>query len=192
MKNNKKTKIKFRNSYTKRKINYTWIFSITFVTFLLAMSWEYFSRLFMLDNSLLTSIIVLTLIIFFGIFFDLLGIAVTASKEKPFHAMASRKVRGAKESIILVRNAGSVANFFNDVIGDIAGIVSGVTIITILIKMNETFTIKTSVMSILLTATVAALTVGGKAIGKEIGIRKSNEIVFKLGFFLSFFTHRKK
>jgi CBS domain containing-hemolysin-like protein len=192
MKNNKKTKIKFRNSYTKKKTNYIWILSITVITFLLAICWEYFSHLFMLNSSLLTSIILLTLIIFIGIFFDLLGIAVTASKEKPFHAMASRKVRGAKESITLVRNAGSVANFFNDVIGDISGIISGVTIITILIKINETFTVRTSVISILLTATVAALTVGGKAIGKEIGIRKSNEIVFKLGFFLSFFTHKRK
>ncbi|MCL0043818.1 hypothetical protein M1M96_01885, partial [Peptococcaceae bacterium] len=65
-----------------------------------------------LDNIAL-SFIVLIIIIFVGIVFDTFGTAATAAREKPFHAMAAKKVLGAKQSIYLVRNADRVANIAN-------------------------------------------------------------------------------
>lgn len=142
----------------------------------------YFSIVFMEKVSLLGgAVIILLLIVFMGIFFDLLGIAVTAATETPFHSMAASKVKGSKESIMIIRNAGAVANFFNDVIGDIAGIISGSASAAIIVKINETMTVKTVVASILLTSIIAAITVGGKSIGKEIALRHANFIVYKLG-----------
>lgn len=147
----------------------------------------YFSLVLMEDVSLMMAIIILFIIIFIGIFFDLLGIAVTAAEETPLHAMAAHKLRGAKESIVIIRNAGSVANFFNDVIGDISGIISGSASAAILIKINQNISLKSSILSIFLTAIIAAITVGGKAIGKEISLRHANYIVYKMGYFISFF-----
>ncbi len=144
----------------------------------------YFSIVFMEKVSLLGAVIILLLIVFMGIFFDLLGIAVTAATETPFHSMAASKVKGSKESIMIIRNAGAVANFFNDVIGDIAGIISGSASAAIIVKINETMTVKTVVASILLTSIIAAITVGGKSIGKEIALRHANFIVYKLGSIL--------
>ncbi len=136
------------------------------------------------SSAFLTTFILFS-IVFLGIFFDLLGIAVTAARERPLHAMASKKIRGTKEAIGLIRNAGAVSNFFNDAIGDISGIISGTAIMTIIIRMNS----ETAYLNTLMIAIIAALTVGGKAVGKEIALRKSNLIVFKMGCFLSFFVN---
>ncbi|MFQ8767640.1 MAG: hypothetical protein ACLR8U_14850 [Oscillospiraceae bacterium] len=43
--------------------------------------------------------------------FDIIGVAVTAADEKPFHSMASRKVPEAGEALKLIRNAGRVSSF---------------------------------------------------------------------------------
>lgn len=188
----KKKRIKFKNAYANKKINYKWMIVITIITFFVAILMGYSSLIFMEKVPLFGAIILLLLIVFMGIFFDLLGIAVTAAEETPFNSMAASRVQGAKESIMIIRNAGSVSNFFNDVIGDISGIISGTAATAIILKINEQMTIETTVGSILLGAIVAAITVGGKALGKEIALRYSNFIVYRLGFIVSLFNHRKK
>lgn len=183
-----KPKIKFRSSYNNKKVNYSWIITIAIVTFFMAIILGYFSLVFMNKVSLLQATIILLIIVFIGVFFDLLGIAVTAAEETPFHSMAASRVRGSKESISIIRNAGSVANFFNDVIGDIAGIISGAASAAILVKINENFSFNSALLSLLITGIIASLTVGGKAIGKEIALRRSNYIVFKIGVLVSYFN----
>lgn len=60
-----------------------------------------------------------------NILFDMIGTAVQSAEEKPFHSLAARKVKGARESISVIRHAPQLANLCCDVIGDIAGIISG-------------------------------------------------------------------
>jgi len=184
----KKVKVKFRSLYTHRAVNYSWIMVVIIITFFISIILGYFSMVLTEKVSLFFAIISLLIIVFTGIFFDLLGIAVTAAEETPFHAMASHKLRGAKDSIIILRNAGPVANFFSDVIGDISGIISGSASAAILIKINQNISIESTLFSIVLTAIIAAITVGGKAIGKEIALRHSSYIVFKMGYIISFFS----
>lgn len=179
-------KVKFRQQNTNKNINYQWIITITIITLIIAMILSYVSLLFMDFLSITGAIIVLMVIVFFGIFFDLLGIAVTAANETPFHSMASARVAGAKESIIIIRNASSVANFFNDVIGDIAGIISGSAASAIIIKMLLDSDGEELVASIVLGGIIAAVTVGGKAVGKELALMHSNAIVYRIGQLLSF------
>lgn len=187
----KKARVKFRSLYTHRAFNYKWILVITIITFFISMILGYFSLIVTDRLSLGLAILVLFVIVFTGIFFDLLGIAVTAAEETPFHAMAAHRLKGAKESITIIRNAGPVANFFNDVIGDISGIISGSAAAAILIKINQEFSIDTAILSFVLTAVIAAVTVGGKAIGKEIALRHSGYVVFKMGYILSLFSFKK-
>ncbi|PKM95869.1 MAG: Mg2+ and Co2+ transporter CorB [Firmicutes bacterium HGW-Firmicutes-1] len=186
----KKTKVKFRSLYTHRSVNYSWIMVVTIITFFISIILGYFSLVITERVSLYLAIIVLLLIVFTGVFFDLLGIAVTAAEETPFHAMASHRLRGAKESITILRNAGPVANFFNDVIGDISGIISGSASAAILIKINQNISVQSTLASLILTAIIAAITVGGKAIGKEIALRHANYVVFKMGYIISFFSFK--
>lgn len=182
----RRNRVKFKNK-VKRKVNYKWITFITAATFVIAMLMAYFSVVFMAKVSVVVALFILLLIVSVGIFFDLLGIAVTAANEIPFHSMAASNVKGAKESIQIIRNAGSVANFCNDVVGDIAGIVSGSAAAAIIIKLAIADRFWLSASEILLSGLIAALTVGGKAIAKEVAMRNANFIVFQIGRFLHFF-----
>ena len=50
---------------------------------------------------------------------------VISANESSFHAMAAKQVPAASQAIKLVKNADKVANFCNDLVGDIAGTLSG-------------------------------------------------------------------
>ena len=128
--------------------------------------------------SLLGAFAVLLAIIAIGIFFDLLGVAVTAAEEKPFHSMASRKVPGGAEGIWLLRNAGKVSSVCCDVVGDICGVISGAAAAVIALEAWTSLQ-KPSlrVIQLLLSALVAALTILGKAFCKQIALDNSTAIV---------------
>ncbi len=186
MDKDKRHHVKFRTQ-NKKKINKKWIATISIITFFIAMLLGYVSLIYMEILSLFGAIVILLVIVFLGVFFDLLGIAVTAVSDISFNAMATSKVRGARESIIIIRNAGAVANFFNDVIGDISGIISGSASAAILIKINKQLSFQSIITSLVLTGIIAALTVGGKAIGKELALKHCNYIVYRIGLVMSIF-----
>lgn len=138
---------------------------------------------------------VLLLIIGVGILFDVIGVAVTSADEKPFHSMASRKVKGAQEAISLLRSADKVSTVCNDVIGDICGIISGtaVAVIVGLIVTGKTASTTLSVVfQLALSAFVAGLTIGGKAIFKNVAIKNSTKIVHAASKVIAFFKIKRK
>jgi len=180
-------KVHFRLNLIGSK-NYKWVISVTLMSFLISASFSILSSnlLERLHSSL--AFLVVLIIILFGIIFDIIGIAVTSAEEAPFHAMASRKYYGAKQAILLIRNANKVSSICNDVIGDISGVISGTA--SALIVLNITVgegALITSAISVLVTGLVAALTIGGKAIGKTIAIENSNYIIYRVGMVLAIF-----
>ena len=170
-----------------RKRNKRWIVVTIFWTFLMAVFFSLITENLMANLDILAAFLILIVIIFIGIIFDIIGIAVTASDEKPFHAMAANKVEEAKYAVKLIRNAGQVSNFCNDVIGDICGIISGAAGTTIIYKLIERYDFKSATMlSIIVTALIASFTVGGKAIGKGIAMDNSEKIIFQISKILKF------
>src|SRR5690554_2086590 len=75
-------------------------------------------------------------IVLVGVLFDTIGVAATAVSEKPFHAMAAEKVPGAKHAVQITRNADKFANFCNDVIGDISGVISGTASAYVVLRLS--------------------------------------------------------
>ena len=141
----------------------------------------------MLEGAGVTAaLLMLALFIGLGILFDIIGVAVTA---KPFHAMASHKEKGAKQSLMLLRNAGRVSSVCNDVVGDICGIVSGATGAVIVTQLQRALNLRTMLISVAVTALVSGLTIGGKALGKTVAIKKSTQVVYWAGRFLCLFHH---
>lgn len=139
---------------------------------------------------MVVAFIILLLIIGVGIIFDIVGMAVATADEKPFHAMAARKVKGAKQCIMLLRNAERVSSICNDVVGDICGVVSGSASATIAAQVLANFEFGwPDVVSLLMSSLVAALTVGGKAIGKGIAVNSCTEIVYHAGQVIYFFNN---
>ncbi|MFZ7120400.1 MAG: hypothetical protein ACOWWH_05555 [Eubacteriaceae bacterium] len=173
-----------RNKKTSKKN--TWIILITIWTFFLAVGFNFISEVLLTNRHILISFIILLIIIFIGIFFDMIGIAVASTDLTPFNSMASNRVRGAKDAVDIVKNASQVSNFCNDVVGDICGIISGATSISIAYQLLTYYSIlDISFTIVILNGFVASITVGGKAIGKNIALGNSTEIVYKAGYIIS-------
>ena len=159
-----------------------WVVTIFFTTILISGTISLVSDEVMANSSVAVAFVILLAIIFLGIIFDIIGMAVATADEKPFHSMAARKVPGAHEAIKLLRNAERVSSICNDVVGDICGVVSGSASATIatLILMNVDVGWPRGI-SLVMSALVAGLTVGGKAIGKNIAVKSCTKIVHMVG-----------
>jgi len=161
----------------KRKINYRWIVKIVLWTIALTTLFTLISSSVLSNAGFALAFSVLALFILLGIVFDIVGVAVTSAEEKPFHSMASHKEPGAVEAIRLLKNAEKVSSFCNDVVGDIAGIVSGTTSVVIVERLMQAFRTERVVISLIISGLVAGLTIGGKAIGKTFAVKGSVPIV---------------
>lgn len=160
----------------------TWFVEIFIITFALSICFSYISTYGVSNLNLVSSIIILIAVIAVGIVFDIVGVAVTVAKEHEFHAKATKKVDGAKVSIKLIKNSTRVANICADVIGDVCGVLSGAISAMISAKITE----KTGAnLQFIISAIVASITVGGKALGKELANKESTQIVHFVGIILN-------
>jgi len=183
------------NNQFKRSVKFS--ITIAVITFVLAAIFS------MISSSLLSQVnwgiglFIVFLIISIGIVFDMLGIASTAADEAPFHAMASERVAGAREAVFIIRNADRFSSFSNDVIGDISGIVSGTATVFVVLQISyllnhaEGTPIQIA-FNVGFTSLVAALTVGGKAIGKYFAIHHSLQIIMFVGRCIAIIQNRFK
>lgn len=167
----------------------SWVFKVVLLTFTISFLISLFSESLMGKVGIILAFFILLIIVFIGIIFDIIGIAVASANETPFHSMAADKVKGGKEAVRLIRNADIVANFCNDVVGDISGIISGAAGAAIIVKLAG-FGLNFPMMGIIMSAIIATVTVGGKAIGKGFALNKSRFIVHKVALVLAFLNQR--
>ena len=112
-------KRKTKEKEKKKDENIKWFIEVFIMTFILSIVFSYISTNGVSNLSLIPAILILVAVIAVGIIFDIVGVAVTVANENEFHAKATKKVKGSKDSIKLIRNAPRVANICADVIGDI-------------------------------------------------------------------------
>ena len=177
---------------SKKERNKTirWVVTIFLITIVISGTISFASNELMSVSSVGVAFVILLVIIFIGIVFDIVGVAVTSADEKPFHSMAARKVTGAQEAIALLRNAERVSSICNDVVGDICGVVSGSASASIAAQLIVHFSGSVGQLVMLgMSAFVAGLTVGGKAIGKTVAIGSCTQIVSTVGKIIWMFHH---
>jgi CBS domain containing-hemolysin-like protein len=158
--------------------------TVSLITALIAAFLSLSSTTLMAGLSWGGGIVVLFAIVAIGIIFDMLGIAAAAAKEKPFHAMAAKKIPGSKEAVGIIRRADQVSSFCNDVVGDISGVISGSVTFAVVTSLMATFPAWNKerwLVDVVLVSFISALTVGGKAIAKTLSIHYANQIVFQVG-----------
>lgn len=175
----------------ERKKTIRWVVTIFLVTIFVSGLITFVSDLIMGSSTMIVAFVILLVIVLLGILFDIIGMAVATADEKPFHSMAARRVPGAQESIRLLRNAERVSSICNDVVGDICGVVSGsasATIAAQVLARMDSFAWPQFVV-LAMSALVAGLTVGGKAIGKTYAIKSCTSIVHSVGKFLWAMKH---
>ena len=184
---NLKVQTRRKEKIKKELVDTGWVIKIILIAFFISLILSFVSELTIPKVPIYVgSILVMTFIII-GIVFDIIGVAVTASDEKVFHSMASRKVKGANVAVIFKKNAEKVSSFCNDVIGDICGVISGTAGASIAINISNSLKSNLFLTTLLTTSIIAALTIGGKAIGKSYAINKSNIILFEFSKFISNF-----
>ena len=169
-------------SRRERSRTIRWVVTVFLVTLAVSGMISLISDEVMASSGLLAAFAILLGIVFLGIIFDIIGMAGATASEKPFHSMAARKVPGAQEAIRLLRNAERVSSICNDVVGDICGVVSGSASATIAaLILTHVDTLWPRAVSLGMSALVAGLTVGGKAIGKTIAVNSCTQIVHLVG-----------
>ena len=167
-----------------------WVVTIFLVTIVISGTISFVSDEVMANSSIFTAFVILLAIILVGIVFDIIGMAVATADEKPFHSMAARKVPGAQAAIKLLRNAERVSSICNDVVGDICGVVSGSASATIAAQILRNMEFGwPQLISLVMSALCAGLTVGGKAIGKTFAVNSATEIVHAVGKSIYWMNH---
>ena len=164
-----------------------WLIIVCIMSFLLSIIMSFTSETVIPKINIVLGIIVILIFIYISIVFDMIGVAITAAEEKPFHSMASKKVKGSKHSVILLKNSDKLASICNDVIGDVCGVVSGSAGVLVATQLATKYNLNTSLVVLLTTAIIASITITGKAIGKTRAINNSEKITFKVGKILNMF-----
>lgn len=161
-----------------------WTIKITVTTLFLSVFVSFITEFTSSKSNVVVSILMLLLLILISIVFDTIGVAATSCDIAPLLIMSNKKVKGATQAVILVKNAEKVSNICADVIGDMCGIISGScsAAIVIMFAVNNP---NDYWFSIITSGIVASLTVGGKAFFKKIAIKKSKEVMLFTGRVLS-------
>ena len=177
-------------SKKERSRTIRWVVTVFLVTLVVSGMISLISDEVMASSGLLAAFAILLGIVFLGIIFDIIGMVVATASEKPFHSMAARKVPGAQESIALLRNAERVSSICNDVVGDICGVVSGSASATIAAQILSNFDMSwPQLITLVMSALAAGLTVGGKAVGKSIAVNSCTAIVHGVGQMIYTLNH---
>lgn len=166
-----------------------WTIKITIITFILSFFFSFLTEISTSKANIIVAAFVLVLLVVISIVFDGIGVAATSCDLAPLLSMAAKKTPGAKVAVILVKNAEKVSNICADVIGDICGIISGACSVAIVMKLN--ILDGSYWTNIVMSAIVAAVTVGGKAFNKDISIKNSKEVILLASRFISIFYHPK-
>lgn len=154
-----------------------WTIKIILMAFIISFTFSALSETIMPKVNLIISILTLIIFILIGIIFDMVGVAITTCDIKPFHSMNSKRIKYAKVGINLINNQAKVSSFCNDVIGDICGIISGSAGVIIAATISSKLNIDLLITSLITTSTIAALTIGGKSLGKNIALKNNVQII---------------
>lgn len=182
-----------KKNQSKFKKYFRWPLIVLVLSFSLSMAFGVLSEVALNGAGIAISVIVIVVFLIIAIITDMIGVAIASCDIKNFRAMASRKVRGAKEAIMLYKHADMVSSIFADILGDICSILSGaagaaVTTRLITSAMSDFTGV---VVASLVSAVIASLLIFGKALMKRYSMNHSDKIILIIGKILSIF-HRQK
>lgn len=181
---------KIKKNKPKNQVNWKWALRVAVISIVISVLMTLLSSEVLEKLNLAVAFIILFIFVAINIFFDIVAIAITTADIKPFHSMSARRLKAGAVGVYLINNAEKMNNICADVIGDIAGVVSGATGTAIIVKLftdpNREF-----IGNLLITSLIAGITVGGKALGKSIGMNYSYNIVYGAAKVLSIFSKRK-
>ena len=96
---------------SKNKFKWKWIITVFITSFVITIALSAISNSIKISDwrGFLAAIGILVFFIVIGVIFDIIALAIATADEKPFHSMASRRIKSAKHAINLIRNAEKTA-----------------------------------------------------------------------------------
>lgn len=183
-----KTKAPKKRKKTGKEKAYVWPIKATILSLCLAGIFSFGTELTLSGAGIAVSAVIIVVLIFVSILFDMMGLAVASCDTVPLASMASRKVKGARHALTLCKKANVVSSVCNDIVGDCIGIIAGVCGATLSISIAGSLEgMARLAVSVAVSAVIAALTIGGKASMKNVAINSSTKIVLTMGRVLAVF-----
>lgn len=149
---------------------------IVVLTFILSLISSVLSQIAVGGSDILIATMLLIFMVITSIIFDVIGVSVTSCPLCRIRE-TSEDDGVAKTARMLIENAEKVNNLCADVIGDICGVMSGACGASIVAAICEATGAEVFLPSILVSAVIASVTVGGKAFCKKIAVVNSESIV---------------
>lgn len=177
----------------KKNSSVKWVFAALILTLILSFAFSIASEIVIASAPLWVAYAVITVLVVISVMFDIIGTAAAACDVEPFLAMAAKKLKGAKKAVYLAKHANVVSSISGDIIGDICGIVSGAcgAVIVAMQFVSSTSTIS-MLLSVTFSSVLAAITVTGKAIGKQFALSNANAVILAVARILSIFDKKGK
>ena len=173
-------------------VNWKWVVTAFLSSLVISIILSLLSSEVLSIVPIIAAVLILFAFVFIGIIFDIIGLAVATANEKPFNSMAAQRIKAGKTGLALIRKADQVSSFCNDVIGDICGVVSGSAAATVALRLAVIMGVDSLWVNLILCGVVSAITVGGKAIGKAIGLNYSIEVVTLVAKIVAVFSRDPK
>lgn len=171
--------------YNSKKQKAFWIARISILAFSLSLLLSLFSETFLNKSNVILAIVLLITFMMLNVFSDMLGLAITSCQiEELRKDDISRTLKS--RCMLLIKNSDKVSSILCDVVGDISGILCGVSGTTITIILSSTFKIVSLniLFGSIVSAIIAGLTVLFKAIAKNYAVNNSLKLVKSTARFL--------
>lgn len=175
----------------EKKKSVNWIIKITLLALVLSSVFNLLTQISIDKASIFVAFVFLLFLVIINILGDGIAVSSTACELSPLLSMASRKEKGAKTAIWLVKNAEKVSSILADVVGDIAGILSGGFAVIIIIKMFEEGSRENFVANIIISAVIGATIISGKAVLKQYALKNPLRIVLQFSKLIEIFYKPK-
>lgn len=190
-KGTRQKKAKEQKSFFKEYLR--WPLIVLFTALIISLSFSVMSEIALDGATLAVAISVIVVFMCISVITDIIGVAITAVDITPFRSMSAKKVKGAKEAIVLIKNADKVASVVADILGDICGILSGAAgaVVTNLFLVGVTEDMQQIFIASIVSAVIASIIIFGKALGKKFALNHCDSIVLLLGKFVKIVTFNK-
>jgi len=160
---------------------YRWAFKILFIAVCMSFVFSLLSQTILSSIGIVMAILTFLFFIFISVVFDMIGVAITCASEDFF--LQRKEEKGASVALLMKKNSEKVCSFCNDVVGDICGILSGACGACVIMTITEHIETATFVVivSSLVSAIIAGLTIFSKALMKSYAISNANSFILKIG-----------
>ena len=188
-----------KNKVSKEGINfsrYRWAVKIFVLAICMSCLFSLLSQTILSSMGVVMAVITIFFFISISVIFDMIGTAITCTSEEFFLKRLTKEEKGSAVALSMKKNSEKVCSFCNDVVGDICGILSGASGACVILSITRHIQNAgvVVIVSSLVSAIIAGLTIFSKALMKSYAINNANEFILKIAKIIekSFFYKKRK